>query len=260
MCGVGRSRRKAASRSAAQVLASQCFSGFSSTMHDPLDNPVWHSLIDAHAPYATGCGKARHYARDIAPFSAIEDASAQAYADLAAHLPPGVEARLFRPTEELLPAGWEQLDSFPMLQMVAKHEVAVMANGPAVVELGVESVDAMLALTAVAKPGPFGAQTVRLGGYIGVVEDGRLLAMAGERMRVAGHVELSAICTHPDARGRGLGARLTAVLTQRAFDRGERAFLHVRPENEAACTLYRQLGFETRRELRILWRRPISGA
>lgn len=229
-------------------------------MHEPLDNPVWHSLTGAHASYASGYGKARHYVRDIAPFSAIEDASAQAYADLATHLPPGAEARLFRPADEPLPIGWEQLDSFPMLQMVAQREVARMATRPPVVELGVESVDAMLALTTVSKPGPFGARTVLLGGYIGVVEDGRLLAMAGERMRVAGHVELSAICTHPDARGRGLGARLTTVLMQRAFDRGERPFLHVRPENAAACSLYQRLGFETRRELRILWRRPIRGA
>lgn len=229
-------------------------------MHEPLDNPVWHSLIGAHASYASGYGKARHYVRDIVPFSAIEDASAQAYADLATHLPPGAEARLFRPADEPLPSGWEQLDSFPMLQMVAQRKVARIATRPPVVELGVESVDAMLALTTVSKPGPFGARTVLLGGYIGVVEDGRLLAMAGERMRVAGHVELSAICTHPDARGRGLGARLTAVLMQRAFDRGERPFLHVRPENAAACSLYQWLGFETRRELHILWRKPISGA
>lgn len=229
-------------------------------MNEPLDNPVWHSLTGAHASHAAGVGKARHYARDIAPFSAIEDASAQAYADLATHLPSGVEARLFRPADEPLPKGWEQLDSFPMLQMVAQRQVARIATLPAVVELGVESADAMLALTTVCKPGPFGARTVLLGGYIGVVEDGRLLAMAGERMRVAGYVELSAICTHPDARGRGLGAHLTTVLMQRAIDRGERPFLHVRPENTAACSLYRQLGFETRRELRVLWRRPISGA
>lgn len=229
-------------------------------MHEPLDNPVWHSLTGCHARYATGCGKAYHYARDIAPFSAIQDTSAQAYADLAAHLPPRMEARLFRPAEEPLPQGWEQLDSFPMLQMVATREVGSMSTGPAVVDLGVESVDAMLALAAVARPGPFGARTVQLGGYIGVVAGGRLLAMAGERMRVAGHVELSAICTHPDVRGRGLAARLTEELMRRAFERGERPFLHVRPENTTAYALYRRLGFATRREIRILWRRPISCA
>jgi ribosomal protein S18 acetylase RimI-like enzyme len=230
-------------------------------MNEPLDNPVWHALIGAHASFATGGGKARHYARDVVPFSAIEDDSVGAYADLAAHLPSGMEARLFRPAEEELPDGWEQLDSFPMLQMVAlPHKVAGTAIGPALVDLGVDSVDAMLELAKVAKPGPFWARTVLLGGYIGVVEDGRLLAMAGERMRVAGHVELSAICTHPDARGRGLGTRLTRAMMQRAFDRGERPFLHVRPENAAACSLYRQLGFETRREIRILWRRPVNAA
>ena len=64
-------------------------------------------------------GPPRHYPRDIAPFSAIAEPSAQAYADLAADLPANAEARLFRPSVEPLPDGWEELDRFPLLQMVA---------------------------------------------------------------------------------------------------------------------------------------------
>ncbi|HEY6719321.1 MAG TPA: hypothetical protein VI232_23475, partial [Reyranella sp.] len=84
-----------------------------------LDNPVWHALTGSHRTHAFGRGEARHYPRDIAPFSAIAEPSAQAYADLAADLPANTEARLFRPSVEPMPDGWEELGRFPMLQMVA---------------------------------------------------------------------------------------------------------------------------------------------
>uniref|UniRef100_UPI001954CBC7 hypothetical protein n=1 Tax=Klebsiella pneumoniae TaxID=573 RepID=UPI001954CBC7 len=81
-----------------------------------LDNPVWHALTGPNAEFAAGSGLARHFPRDMAPFSAIEAATPAAYADLAVGLPAGTEARLFRPFDEPLPEGWVGIDAFPMLQ------------------------------------------------------------------------------------------------------------------------------------------------
>jgi predicted GNAT family acetyltransferase len=220
---------------------------------NPLDNPVWHALTGPHRTYAIGHGKAAHYPRDMAPFSAICEASDEAYADLARDLAPNTEARLFRPDEEALPAGWRQIDAFPMLQMVA-------ASAPDPVDASIETlsradVPAMMDLVAIAKPGPFGPRTIELGRYLGVRHAGRLVAMAGERLRLPGHVELSGISVHPDARGQGHAARLTQALMAGAFARDEVPFLHVRPDNKAV-ELYRRLGFVTRRELTVVWRRP----
>ena len=226
-------------------------------MLEPLDNPVWHALIGPHARFAQGQGLARHYPRGMAPFSAIENASPAAYAELAAGLPSDNEARLFRPCNEPLPDGWVSLDAFPMLQMVA-----AMGSPPQTSESSPYSVlagsdlSAMIDLVAVAEPGPFGLRTPDLGTYIGIRERGRLIAMAGERLRVPGYVELSAICTHPDARGRGFGTLLTQRLMALAYQRGETAFLHVRAENRAAISLYQRLGFRIRREIWVLWRKP----
>ena len=223
---------------------------------NPLDNPVWHALAGPHSAHAIGRGTALHYPRDMAPFSAIAEPGEAAYADLAADLPKGTEARLFRPEREALPAGWEETAAFPLLQMVATRRPD--AEEPSMIELGAEDVAAMRELTAIAEPGPFGPRTHELGRYLGIRRDGRLLAMAGERLRLPGHVELSAICVHPDGRGQGYAKTLTQALLKGVFDAGQIPFLHVRPDNVGAVKLYRRLGFEVRREIVVLWRRPIS--
>ena len=219
-----------------------------------LDNPVWHALTGPHRAHALGRGAARHYPRDIAPFSAIAEPSEQVYADLAADLPANTEARLFRPSVEPLPDGWEELDRFPLLQMVASGP----SNGAEIAAslLTVADIAAMMDLVAATEPGPFGPRTPLLGRYLGIWQGDRLVAMAGERLRVPGHVELSAICVRPEARGKGYAAALTGRLMRLAFEGGEVPFLHVRPDNVGAVALYKRLGFATRRELVVMWRRP----
>lgn len=224
-------------------------------MEHVLDNPVWHALIGPHRAHAVGRGLARHYPRDMTPFSAIVEASDAAYVDLAVDLPRGAEARLFRSREEPISRGWRQLDCFPMLQMVAS--TASMQVSEVGTLLSEADSSAMADLVAITKPGPFGPRTPLLGRYLGVRDGARLLAMAGERMWLPGYVELSAICAHPEARGRGYAAGLTLQLMRLAFDRGDVPFLHVRPDNATAVALYRRLGFETRRELVVTWRRPL---
>jgi ribosomal protein S18 acetylase RimI-like enzyme len=219
-----------------------------------LDNPVWHALTGSHRAHAIGRGEARHYPRDIAPFSAIAEPSAQAYADLAGDLPANTEARLFRPSVEPLPDGWEELDRFPMLQMVAGGPSSDSDSVASL--LSTADVAAMMDLVAATRPGPFGPRTPLLGRYLGLWHGERLVAMAGERLRVSGHVELSAICVHPEARGKGYAIALTKRLMQLAFEGGEVPFLHVRPDNVGAIALYRRLGFAPRCELVVLWRRP----
>lgn len=226
-------------------------------MSEALDNPIWHALSGPHQRFAIGDGLARQYPRDMAPFAGIENTTAAAYADLAASLPSNTEARLFRPADEPLPAGWTKVDAFPMLQMIAKSAPAEAADSARFSTLSSTDVGAMLELVNVAKPGPFDRRTPELGCYVGVWTDGRLMAMAGERIRVPGYVELSGIATHPDARGQGLASHLTVELMRIAFARDEIPFLHVRAGNPA-IPLYQRLGFETRRAIWVLWRKPIG--
>jgi ribosomal protein S18 acetylase RimI-like enzyme len=228
-------------------------------MQHPLDNPVWQALIGPHADLAIGRGLARHYPRDIAPFSAIADATAAAYADLAVDLPAGLEVRLFRAADEPTPVGWETVSARPIIQMIADKIVTPSGaahDDPAT--LGEDDMQHILNLAEAAKPGPFGPRIHLLGGYIGFRDGGRLVAMGGERFRLPGFVELSGISVHPDAGGRGLGSAITLTLARLALARGETPFLHVFPANPAAA-LYRRLGFRERTRLWVIWRRVAAG-
>jgi predicted GNAT family acetyltransferase len=229
-------------------------------MEHVLDNVVWHALTGPHRTLAIGHGRARHYPRDVAPFSAIADPTPLAYADLMVDLPLDAEARLFRPTADALPAGWAETGVFPMLQMVADRAPGEADRGKQPVRLGPADVSQMRELAEISQPGPFAARTVELGAYLGIRHEGKLVAMGGERMRVPGYVELSAICSHPAARGHGYAALLTGALMRVAFACGEVPFLHVRPDNVRAVALYKALGFALRRELVVLWRKPMASS
>lgn len=230
-------------------------------MPEPLDNPVWHALIGPHAQFAIGRGAARHYPREIGPFSAIAKRIEAAYADLAADLPPGEDAMLLRPRQEPVPAGWEAPDGRPVEQMILSTGRPLPDLLPAeatAVPLGLQDAAAMQALVELTRPGPFGPRTVELGRYVGVRDrGGRLIAMAGERFRLPGYVELSAVCVHPDAQGQGLGAAMTLNVVRAALERGEVPILHVWPDNPAR-SLYGRLGFRLRAMLWVLWRRPAA--
>ncbi len=226
----------------------------------PLDNVVWAALTTVHASIALGRGLARHYPRDMIPFSAVAEPSARAYADLAESLEPGLEARLFRPREEVSPPGWETVSARPIIQMTAEksgRSGGKTGAGTPIQPLTMDDTAEMLALAEAAKPGPFSTRTALLGGYIGIREraTGRLLAMAGERFRLPAYVELSGISVHPEARGRGFGRLLTDHLVERALGRGEVPFLHVFPDNPAAA-LYARWGFRERARPWVIWRRP----
>jgi predicted GNAT family acetyltransferase len=164
---------------------------------------------------------------------------------------------LFRPADEPNPAGWETLPAHPIIQMVAERTaIPVSAVDGEIVPLAIADAAEMLALAEIAKPGPFGPNTVLLGSYWGVRREGRLIAMAGQRLTLPGFVELSAICVHPDARGAGLGAALTVHVARRVSERGLTPFLHVYPDNPANA-LCARLGFSERTRLWVVWRRPV---
>lgn len=218
--------------------------------NDPLDNPVWSALSGVHAHLAQGAGAGRRYPADVSPFSGLADQDdPAAWADLAALAGPG-RSLLVPALAVVPPAGLTVEANLPGVQLVATEEFR-SGFSERVVELGQDDVDDMLDLVERTKPGPFGPRTRLLGRYVGIRADGRadgkLLAMAGERLRVGPATEISAVCTDPSARGQGLATTVVRAVAQGIRDRGELPFLHAAAHNTRAIRLYEDLGFTLRR-------------
>ena len=216
----------------------------------PLDRPVWASLISYQSELSVGCAMARRYLPGVNVFASARDDSADALAALAGLVSPGGCVYVLQVPAIEVPAQLTLIRSAAGVQMVAAKVLSAAADED-IVRLGSEDAAEMLALARLTEPGPFLERTHVMGRFFGIRLDGRLAAMAGERMRFPGYTEVSGVCTHPDFRGRGLARRLSAAVAAGIETRGERPFLHAWKTNLPALALYRSLGFELRAEVHI---------
>ena len=218
-------------------------------MH-PLDHPVWNALTTRQQALAEGGALARRYPPSVAPFAAMADMSAQSFAALGALMSGSDIAVLFTPDPVTAPAEFKILLAETGEQMIGTPAQSP-PGGVEIVTLGANDVAAMMALTELTKPGPFSLRTHELGTFLGIRIDGQLIAMAGERMKPAEYTEITAVCVHPNHRGRGYGQMLLAAISRQITARGEIPFLHVFSNNELAIALYRRQGMEIRRRLHV---------
>jgi ribosomal protein S18 acetylase RimI-like enzyme len=213
-----------------------------------LDNAIWHSLNTRHRALGRINGRAGRYAGDVSPLAALA-ADASAFADLEALVASGEGFGMCTSEPIEAPPGWQVIRARLLEQMVCTNPRHAVASSP--LELGAADLPEMLALTAATEPGPFLAGTIRMGRYFGMrSESGRLIAMAGERLKPEGFIEISAVCTDPEFRGRGHAKALLNFLVALIFAEGKIPFLHVKSEN-GAMALYKSLGFEVRRTMQL---------
>jgi len=214
-------------------------------MDHPLDRPIWTSLTTRQADIALSAGHILRYDPAFAPFAATADASAASLANLAELVLPGGNIVLQQAEAIAAPPGLVVSRSALTVQMVAER----IEGDPAVFQIKeLEEADApeMRELAALTKPGPFSARTHEMGRFVGVRRDGRLVAMAGERMKAGPFTEVSGVCTHPEHRGHGYAAGLMREVGRGILERGETPFLHAFADNIGAIGLYERLGFVTR--------------
>lgn len=219
-------------------------------MH-PLDRPVWASLTSHHASLSEGGALARRFARDVNLFASSRDESPAALAALGELVRPGENVFVLQVPGIVIPTGLVEVKSAQGVQMVAAAGISVTTDRADIRTLTDADAPEMLALATLTEPGPFLGRTHTMGTFLGIRIDGRLAAMAGERMRFPGYTEVSGVCTHPDFRGRGLARRLSAAVLADIVARGDQPFLHAWKSNHAAITLYRSLGFTLRTEVNV---------
>ena len=232
-------------------------------MHETLlANPIWNSLCTDHAPLAEGDDHGRRYPHEIGPLAGIRDQSAESYESLrplAGSYPVVLfSIDLIRP-----PAGWNTLRTGTVIQMI-KTSRAPGAPGPSPLGIGDQSPldgstlrqltpkdsPAMVALAELTEPGPFRLRTIELGNFYGIFHGDQLVSMAGKRMHLTGFIEVSGVCTHPDARGRGYAGRLMQIVMNEIEQAGRTPFLHAWADNPAKH-LYKSLGFALTRTFHL---------
>jgi ribosomal protein S18 acetylase RimI-like enzyme len=242
-----------------------------SAMHD-LDNVIWKALTTRQTEFAESFGEARRFMPEVTALGALREASREGYESLAGLVGERGTVALFLDEAYEERVGWQMVAGAPLLQMVCGQEEKpavlrtadspldsaqgrlrrlslhgpVGATSPEVVRLGDKDSVEMMALTGLTKPGPFGRRTHQLGNYFGIRCEGKLVAMAGERMKVPGWTEVSAVCTHPEHTGHGYAGILMQEVMRGIWERGETPMLHVREDNVRAIEVYERLGFRTR--------------
>jgi ribosomal protein S18 acetylase RimI-like enzyme len=195
-----------------------------------LNNPILNSLLTNHSLLALTHGRARRFPPEIGPLSGVPDQSAEGYSDLRAVAGPGGVVALFLEEPPAPPAGWTLLRGGLIDQMVctepARREHRLLPLEATMRPLTAGDAHAMMELAQLTEPGPFQLRTI----------------------------ELSAVCTHPDVRGRGYAQALMSTVMDHIYAQGKTPILHSFASNASAITVYRRLGFTRRRsfELAIL--------
>jgi len=215
-----------------------------------LDNVIWQALTTRQAEFAEVVGRARRFMPEVTSLTAFAEPNAEGYTSLAGLVGSGGTAAVFFDHPFSGREGWKAIGGAPLLEMVCENGGATPANTkfslPHITELGPQDSPEMVKLAALTKPGPFGSRTHELGTYLCIRSDGRLVAMAGERLKVPGYTEVSAVCTHPEHTGKGYAQVLMTELMRRIRSRGETPFLHVREDNVRAVQIYERLGYRVR--------------
>lgn len=211
-----------------------------------LDRPVWGALTTRLAPIAKAFGSTLFMPQDISPMAASAGSNSKQMRDFAMLIwhreTPLVTLERDTPFCQNICAPEEMASG---LQMIATGHVEVSTDHH-VENLGANDADDMYQLARQTKPGPFERNTYKMGDFIGIRQEGRLVAMAGQRLKIPGFTEISAVCVAPECRFKGMGAALVRHMCNRIMNQGDLPFLHVYESNRNAIALYQHLGFETR--------------
>lgn len=218
-------------------------------MIDLLQNPVFYALSTGDQQLSFGTEKVKYFDAEVSPYAGFPEDYKQGFTDLFAMLPQGRRILFARPTPIFVPQGWQLQHEIKGLQFVYEGNTNLEGEFSQIVSLTTEHVNEMIELVKLTRPGPFDKRTIEFGSYHGIFQNGKLVAMTGQRLHVEQYTEISAVCTHPDHLGKGYASTLMQHQMQIILNSGQIPFLHVRADNERAIAVYERLGFRTSRPM-----------
>ena len=216
-----------------------------------LDNPIWTALTTKQASLAHTSALARRFSPEMTLLGALAANTAMAF-DSLAQLIQRDPVTLYFSAPQNFGAQWEVLRAVELHQMVQENPVTAAQGGPKheVVELTVNDLPEMTEIYAATRPGRSLCQRIqKLGNFLGVREDGKLVSMGGLRLHLAGYREITTVATRLGSEGRGYGTAVMRALIELIRSRGNQPFLTVRKDNERAVAIYHRLGFKERTTL-----------
>lgn len=218
-------------------------------MISPLDNPVWEALCSKQSHFNLGNQVLKYFPANVAPFVGLQNWTGNDLQELINHLPAERSFSFMIAKDVTLPASFDITFTTPLYQLYCPVLMPFANPGISIRRMGNADVPQMLALTETTKPGPFYERTIDFGNYVGIFNNDQLVVMAGERLKVNGYTEVSAICTHPDFLGRGYASFLLSKISEHIVNEGNIPFLHVRQDNSRAIGVYKKLGFQIRTDV-----------
>jgi ribosomal protein S18 acetylase RimI-like enzyme len=226
-----------------------------------LDSPIWTALTTKQAQHAQSSALARRFPPEMTLLGALAANTAMAF-DSLAQLIQRDPVTLYFTSAPQIPAGWEILRAVELHQMVQETETPPPnpqgSAAPEVIELTPADIPEMSTVYVATRTGRTLCPRIqKLGQFLGVREEGKLVAMGGLRLHLPGYREITTVATLPDHEGRGYATAIVRALIERIRSRGDRPFLTVRTDNTRAIEIYRRLGF---RERTLLYSRTIRRA
>ncbi|MCC8408979.1 GNAT family N-acetyltransferase [Mucilaginibacter sp. UR6-1] len=218
-------------------------------MIDVLRNPAWYALSTGNANLAQGNNRVKYFDKNVSPFVGLEENTVDHLTELAGMVPDEGISIFISEEQVNVPPEWQVLNCVNCYQLVWQGTTLPPDSAELVIELNESHIPDMVALTQLTNPGPFSAETIRFGYYRGIYADGKLVAMAGQRLNPSPYAEISAVCTHPHHLGKGYAKTLLNHHIRRITAASGIPYLHVKHDNERAINVYKSLGFEISREL-----------
>lgn len=226
-------------------------------MEDLLYNPVYNALLLRDAHLGSSFNGVKYFDEAVSPFAGFSSEYKNGFSDLYDLFPQGRRILYAKPDPIEQPAGWQIAAHVPGLQFLFTSDKLPGKSSVSPVLLSEENIDEMIELTRLTKPGPFDRRTIEFGHYHGVFENGKLVAMAGQRLHPGNYSEVSAVCTHPDHLGKGFAAALITHQLHLITEQGHQPFLHSRDDNDRAIALYERLGFTISRPMHFYFMKRV---